>query len=287
MKQLFLVVIVLSVLLITGCMNLSSSKGTLTVYLTDAVLPISDVQRIDVTIDKILLMSDTASVVVTDEATTVNLLDLVGSEISFPTLQTSGTYTQLRLEISQATITVNNEDHELRISSGSLKYPFTEPLEINQDTILVLDFDLSRSIKVTGSWGQGQGTQQSSNTEYHMTPVIHLRYGQLYDITGKVVDNNSSNSSGIAHALIALTNDSTVVAATFSHEGSNKWEKGEFKLSKIKPGNYEIKVFLKETYECWEGEDIDQYILQQTPDATRTVNLGYEDLDVGEISISN
>lgn len=283
MKQLLLVGIVLSVLLITGCMNLSSSKGMLTVYLTDAVLPISDVQRIDVTINKILLMSDAASIVVTDEATTVNLLDLVGSEISFPTLQTSGTYTQLRLEIGQATITVNDTEYELKVSSNSLKYPFTESLEINQDTILVLDFDLSRSIKVTGSWGQGQGTQQSSNTQFHMTPVIHLRHGQLYDITGKVVDNNS----GVAHALVALTDDSTVVAATFSHEDSNKWQKGKFKLSKIKPGEYEIKVFLKETYECWQDEDIDQYILQHTPDATKTVTLEYKDLDVGDISISN
>lgn len=284
MKQLFLIGAVLAIILVTGCMNLSSSKGTLTVYLTDAVLPISDVQRIDVTIDRILLMSDTedASVVVSNDATTVNLLDLVGSEISFPTLQLSGTYTQLRLEISQATITVNDEEHELKISSGSLKYPFTEPLQINSDTVLVLDFDLSRSIKVTGSANQGQGTQESSNTEYHMTPVIHLRYGQLYDITGKVTIGNS----GIAHALAALTNESTVVATTFTHKDSGNWQKGQFKLSKIKPGTYQIRVFLKETYEDWEDiNDTGEYILQETPDATKTVELNHADLDVGEIQI--
>lgn len=281
MKQLFLIGAVLAIILVAGCMNLSSSKGTLTVYLTDAVLPISDVQRIDLTIDRILLMSDTedASVVVSDDATTVNLLDLVGSEISFPTLQLSGTYTQLRLEISQATITVNDEEHELKISSGSLKYPFTEPLQINSDTVLVLDFDLSRSIKVTGSANQGQGTQESSNTEYHMTPVIHLRYGQLYDITGKV----TIGTSGIAHALVALTNESTVVATTFTHKGSGNWQEGQFKLSKIKPGTYQIRVFLEGTYKNW--EDMEENILQETPNATANVELDHADLDVGEIQI--
>ncbi|MFN3284583.1 MAG: DUF4382 domain-containing protein, partial [Pseudothermotoga sp.] len=261
-----------AIMLIAGCMNLSPSSGKLTVYLTDAVLPLDEVQRIDVTIERIILMSDTddASIVVSDEATTVNLLDLIGSEISFPTIEISGTYTQLRLEISQATITVNNQEHELRISSTSLKYPFTEPLQINSNTVLVLDFDLSRSIKVTGSGGQGQGNQQGDE-EYHMTPVIHLRHGNLYDITGSVKDNDT----GVAHALVALTKESTVVAATLTHDHSEKWNEGDFKLSKIKPGDYVIKVFLKENYEnC---EDIES-ILQQTPDATKSVNLVNQDL---------
>ncbi|MFN4191187.1 MAG: DUF4382 domain-containing protein [Pseudothermotoga sp.] len=274
MRQVFLFVVIGVIMLIAGCMNLSPSSGKLTVYLTDAVLPLDQVQRIDVTIDKILLMSDTddASVVVSDEATTVNLLDLIGSEISFPTIQTSGTYTQLRLEISQAKITVNDQEYELRISSSSLKYPFTEPLQVNSDTVLVLDFDLSRSIKVTGSGGQGQGNQQGDK-EYHMTPVIHLRHGDLYDITGSV----KQDDTGVAHALVALTKESTVVATTFTHEYSEKWNEGDFRLSKIKPGEYVIKVFLKETYEGCEA-DIENFILQWTPDATKTVNLGNQDL---------
>ncbi len=273
MKQVFLFVVIGFIMLIAGCINLSPSSGKLTVYLTDAVLQLDQVQRIDVTIDKILLMSDTsdASVVISNEATTVNLLDLIGSEISFPTIRTSGTYTQLRLDIGQATITVNDQKYELRVSSSSLKYTFKEPLQINSDTVLVLDFDLSRSIKVTGSAGQGQGTQQSSNTEYHMTPVIHLRHGNLYDITGSV----KQNGIGIAYALVALTNESTVVATTLTRKDSEKCDEGDFKFSKIKPGSYLIKVFLKEKYEgC---EDI-KVILQQTPDATKTVELSNQDL---------
>jgi len=51
----------------------SNSSKSVEVYLTDAVLPIEQVESILVTIDRILLLSDEATVVVSDEATTVNL----------------------------------------------------------------------------------------------------------------------------------------------------------------------------------------------------------------------
>lgn len=286
MKKAILVISAVLCLFISGCMNLfsSGSSGKLTVYLTDAVLPIEDVNRIDLTIDRILLMSSTddASLVVTDQATTVNLLDLVGKETSFPTIETSGSFNQLRFEVSQATITIKDEEHELKISSSSLKYPFTEPLQVNSDTVLVLDFDLSRSIKVTGSGDNGNG-QGNNPVEYHMTPVIHLRYGKLYDINGKVVSNDSN---GIAHALVALTDSATVVATTFTHKQSNEWEEGEFKLSKIRPGEYTMKIFLDTAYTRWDDQkDLANYIMTETPAATEIVNLGYQDLDLGEIVV--
>jgi len=273
MRQFLLVIAVSAVLLTASCMNLSGSKATLKVYLTDAILPIEQVESIEVTIDRILLMSNEASVVVTDEATTVNLLDLVGSEIGFSTIQTTGTYDQLGLEISQATITVNGTEYDLRIVSNSVKYPFTEPLVIDSDTVLVLDFDLSRSVKVTGS---NEGSSQGQNpTEYHMTPVVHLRHGQLYDIRGSVVDDSNN---GISHALVALydTDQATVVAATLTHKQSNAWQEGEFKLSKVKPGEYEIRVFKKES---WQNLQEPEDIFNLTPDATKDVLVDNQDLN--------
>jgi len=276
MKRLALFLTVVLILVLSGCMNLPTFTGKLTVYLTDAVLPISSVQKLDVTIDTIRLMSDTedASVVVTNEATTVNLLDLIGSEMSFGTIETSGSFTQLRFEISQATITVNNEEYELKISSSSLKYPFTEPLVISADTTLILDFDLSNSIKVVGSG--------DNPSEFHMTPVIHLRHGHLYDVIGRVVND----TDGVPSALVALfdTNESTVVAATFTHRDSNKWQAGEFKFCKIEPGDYEIRVFLKETYQNWSNSS---GVLTATPDATKAVTVDYKEVNVGDIVTQN
>ncbi len=154
-----------------------------------------------------------------------------------------------------------------------MKYPFTEPLVIDSDTVLVLDFDLSRSIKVTGS---NEGSSQGQNpTEYHMTPVVHLRHGQLYDIRGSVVD---SSNDGISHALVALydTDQATVVTATLTHKGSGAWQEGEFKLSKVKPGEYEIRVFKKES---WQNLQEPEEIFSLTPDATEDVLVDNQDLN--------
>lgn len=268
--------VLLFVLLISGCMNLSNT-GEIEIYLTDAVLPVSDIQKLDVTIDRILLMSDTedASIVVTDEATAVNLLDLIGTEISFPVIQTYGTFTQIRFEISYATITVNDQEYTLEINSNSLKYPFTEPIDVNEKTVIVLDFDLSRSIKYNGSWN----SSNPDPSKFHMTPVVHVRYGKLYDINGRVVN---SNNEGIVHALVALfdTEEATAVASTFTHKKSNNWEDGEFRILKIKPGKYELRIFKEETYSTWNDSD---EIISATPDATADVQV--ENHDINNIEI--
>ncbi|GAB4315215.1 DUF4382 domain-containing protein [Pseudothermotoga elfii] len=270
--------VLLFVLLISGCMNLSNT-GEIEIYLTDAVLPVSDIQKLDVTIDRILLMSDTedASIVVTDEATAVNLLDLIGTEISFPVIQAYGTFTQIRFEISYATITVNGQEYTLEINSDSLKYPFTEPIDVNEKTVIVLDFDLSRSIKYNGSWN----SSNPDPSKFRVTPVVHVRYGKLYDINGRVVN---SNNEGIVHALVALfdTEEATVVASTFTHKKSNNWEDGEFRILKIKPGKYELQIFKEETYSTWDDAD---EIISATPDATADVQVENHDINNIEILI--
>ncbi|WP_028843794.1 DUF4382 domain-containing protein [Pseudothermotoga elfii] len=270
--------VLLFVLLISGCMNLSNT-GEIEIYLTDAVLPVSDIQKLDVTIDRILLMSDTedASIVVTDEATAVNLLDLIGTEIGFPVIQAYGTFTQIRFEISYATITVNGQEYTLEINSDSLKYPFTEPIDVNEKTVIVLDFDLSRSIKYNGSWN----SSNPDPSKFRVTPVVHVRYGKLYDINGRVVN---SNNEGIVHALVALfdTEEATVVASTFTHKKSNNWEDGEFRILKIKPGKYELQIFKEETYSTWDDAD---EIISATPDATADVQVENHDINNIEILI--
>jgi hypothetical protein len=59
----------------------SNSSKSVEVYLTDTVLPIDQVESVLVTIDRILLVSDDATAVVSDEGTTVKLLELVGEEL--------------------------------------------------------------------------------------------------------------------------------------------------------------------------------------------------------------
>lgn len=297
MRRFFLLIIAVAVaLVLAACMGSNEPsnnpetpdnepQNNVKVYLTDAVLPIERVQSVLVTIDRILLMSDEATVVVSDEATTVNLLDLIGQELYVGSVP-AGTYGQLRFEVSSATITVIEEidgvaqpvDHALRINSGSLKVPL-QGFTVEPDTSIVLDFDLSKSIKVTGpatSTGHGQG---NNPVQYHMTPVIHVRYGKLYDISGRVVD---AQGEGIEHALVALfeTNQSSPTAVTLTHKESAKWDAGEFKLCKVRPGEYELKI-----YTNWESSQDPEYIFDTTPATVIGVRVQNQDVELDDIVV--
>lgn len=253
----------------------SNSSKSVEVYLTDAVLPIDQVESVLVTIDRILLVSDEATVVVSDEATTVNLLELVGEELYLGSVP-AGTYGQLRFEISSATITVDGTDHSLRIASGSLKYNL-KGFQVTEGSKIVLDFDLSRSIKFTGSATSNQHGQNP--VEYHMTPVINVRYGQLYDVTGRVVDQNSN---GVPHVLVALfeTGQPSPTAVTLTHKESGKWQEGEFKLCKVRPGTYELKL-----YTDWQSSQDPDNIFDTEPATTIQVRVENHDVDLGDIRI--
>jgi hypothetical protein len=254
----------------------SNSSKSVEVYLTDAVLPIDQVESVLVTIDRILLASDEATVAVSDEATTVNLLELVGEELYLGSVP-AGTYGQLRFEISSATITVDGTDHSLRIASGSLKYNL-QGFEVTEGSKIVLDFDLSRSIKFTGSATSNQHGQNP--VQYHMTPVINVRYGQLYDVTGRVVDQNSN---GVPHVLVALfeTGQPSPTAVTLTHKESGKWQEGEFKLCKVRPGTYELKL-----YTDWQSSQDPDNIFDTEPATTIQVNVRDQGVDLGDIQIN-
>lgn len=275
MRKMLLVLVGIAItLVLTSCAFLNWSQSNVEVYLTDAVLPIENVDRILVTIDRILLVSEDATVIVSDEATTVNLLDLVGQELYVGSVP-EGTYGQLRFEISSATITVDGIDHPLRINSGSLKYNL-QGFHVTSGTSIVLDFDLSRSIKVTGS---ATSSDHGNNpVEYHMTPVIHVRYGHLYDITGRVLENNQ----GLPHALVALfeTDQPSPTAVTLTHKESAHWQAGGFKLCKVRPGNYELKI-----YTNWQSAPDPDRIFESDPATTLTVTVENEDVNLGDINL--
>jgi len=253
----------------------SNSSKSVEVYLTDAVLPIDQVESVLVTIDRILLVSDDATAVVSDEATTVNLLELVGEELYLGSVP-AGTYGQLRFEISSATIAVDGTAHSLRIASGSLKYNL-KGFQVTEGSKIVLDFDLSRSIKVTRSATSNQNGQNP--VEYHMTPVINVRYGQLYDVTGRVVDQNSN---GVPHVLVALfeTGQPSPTAVTLTHKESGRWQEGEFKLCKVNPGDYVLKL-----YTDWQSSQDPDNIFDTEPATTIQLKVKKQNVDLGDIRI--
>ncbi|WP_053001285.1 DUF4382 domain-containing protein [Kosmotoga pacifica] len=260
MKRMYLLsLVVLLALLVSGCFLFPLARsGSLSVYLTDAVANIDDLERLDVQIDAVILKSDDGILVVTDESTVVNILDLVGEEITLATVDGTGVYDQLQFDVSQATATVLGKEYPVEVSSNSFKYNFKEPLEFSEDTTLVLDFDLSKSLKVQGRWDP-----ENVVGKLHMTPILSARHGKLYDVEGKVTPHATQ-------LLVALfPEEDSEILTTFTHHENAKWDEGEFRFPKVESGEYILKVF--DDYYTDDATDFD--ITTLTPIATQSVTV--------------
>jgi len=270
-KNILWLLIVLVAFVISGCFLFPfNESGSMSVLLTDAVANIDDLERLDVQIDAVVLKTDDATLVVTDESTVVNILELVGDEITLATVDGTGVYDQLRFYVGQATATIRGEEYPIEVSSNSFKYNFKEPLVFSKDATLVLDFDLSKSLKVQGRW------DPENVGKLHMTPVINMRHGELYDVEGVV----TPHATPMLVALFTESDDDDEVLTTFTHRENPKWENGEFRFPKVKAGDYILKV-----YNDYYTDDASEFDIEDlTPVATRsiTVPVGHIEIDLSE-----
>ena len=197
-----ILVFCLTLLLFTGCMmdtvtpepdngdSQNLSKGTLKIYLTDALekngandtynailISISRIEAHFVEADEKQQDIEDAGgkskkgnwqvIAEWDEGYEVDLIELEGKSILLASeLLLPGKYTQLRVFLEgQAIIIVNGEEHDLDIPSvGQTGIKLNHPFEIipGQITELTLDFDAQKSIIKTG------------NGEYKLKPVIGI-----------------------------------------------------------------------------------------------------------------
>ncbi|OQX59299.1 MAG: hypothetical protein B5M49_00150 [Thermotoga sp. 4484_232] len=283
MKKSFLILSSVLLIILTGCFKpgifTGEEPGELSrvdFYITDGVVPISSVTSLEVEINRVLLMSDEGSLVVSDNPICVDFMDLIGDMYKISSIEASGTYTQLRFEVGDATVTFNLDGENLvlpvAIVSGSIKYPFREPLTLEEDTEIVLDFDLSRSLKINGRWPDAL---ERPNPMIRMTPVVHERHGLLYDVQGFVRD---ATGNGVPKALLVMKDDETIT--TFSHDEHGIWERGEFRFLKVKEGHYAVYVYRKETYESVIENlpeeflnDLLDVLLETEPDGSTTIDV--------------
>jgi len=98
-------------------------------------------------------------------------------------------------------------------------------------------------------------------------------------VTGRVVDQNSN---GVPHVLVALfeTGQPSPTAVTLTHKESGRWRKGEFKLCKVRPGTYELKL-----YTDWQSSQDPDNIFYTEPATTIQVRVENHDVDLGDIQI--
>jgi len=166
MKKILLVFITLVLLVFSGCSN--EKTGTLALKLTDAPTDLN-IEKAVVTISEIAVHKAGASenesswTTVVAEPQVFDLITLVNVSTVLGEQDLGiGDYTQIRLSIDSAVVTIDGKDYPLEVPSDKLKLTKGFSIEEGKTTTLTLDFDAKESIKDSGSG------------DYKLTPVIKI-----------------------------------------------------------------------------------------------------------------
>jgi uncharacterized protein DUF4382/carboxypeptidase family protein len=243
-----------------GACSDSSGTGTgmLTVRLTDAPFPFSDVASVDVFVIRVdAKTAETTDEEAADETdhdgwTTVatpnaliNLLDLGSGKtmnLGATTLAT-GNYRSFRLilDTDQSSITLKDGStppiHFPSAGQSGIKVKLDEPIQLTENgSVMTLDFDIGRSFVMRGN---------TAANGFNFKPVIRA---VAQDVTGSVtgsVHANSATGAAVPDATVevltagSLLNDSDpthIVRSTVTDASGN------FRVAFLLPGSYVLRA---------------------------------------------
>lgn len=162
-----LVLILVGSTFFTGCVT--NEKGTLLLKITDAPgdLNISEalvkISSIEVHIAAGGNNSSAGWITVVNESQQFDLIQLLNvTEILGSQTLAVGIYTQIRLDVDEALVTIDEIQYNLTIPSKTVKLVHQFVIEPESTTTLILDFDVQESIHETG------------NDKYIMRPTIKV-----------------------------------------------------------------------------------------------------------------
>jgi hypothetical protein len=171
MKKILLLLAVVSVGLsgiFSGCIQ--EGRGTLVLQITDAPgdLNISEalvtMSEVRVHYAGINETNQTGEwITIVNESQTFDLIQLQNATELFGTAElNTGWYTQIRLFVEEALVTIDGVQHDLEISPQHVKLIKPWKIQDNETLVLTLDFDVQKSIYKTG------------NDRYKMKPTIKV-----------------------------------------------------------------------------------------------------------------
>ena len=154
-------------MLVAAPPSLIGKVGTIQILVTDPPLP-EGIESILVQVASmevhLVAGADSGWVNIMDQPRSFDLMELLGGkEVDLGSMEVNaGTYTQVRAEITRATVIAGGEEHDAVIPSGKLK--FVRPFQVKEDltTSLILDFDGEKSINV------------NQEGQYMLKPVVTL-----------------------------------------------------------------------------------------------------------------
>jgi hypothetical protein len=261
-----------------------ADKG-LSILLTDA--PVDGAKAVYITVQGVSVKEASGSWtdIPMKEEKELNLLNLQdGDAVLLAALETlpAGSYQEIRLELSDSTpariILADDSEHELTVPSGEesglkIKYDF----EVSEDkgSVLVLDFDLRRSIHTTGGSDSSTGSDKKSGSDSEETSSTHVSSNEkdsqrvadsrrteeaasdkkstdlkyilkpvlrAVEVTksGAIVGKADDGAIACAYPAEATADDdsdcSNAVSSAKSHDGS-------FRFPYLPEGEYNIRVF--------------------------------------------
>jgi hypothetical protein len=252
--------IALGTLGVVACSSDSTGTGTglLTVRLTDAPFPFSDVARVDVFVVRVdARAAEPTDAEATDESNTngwttvatpnasINLLDLGDGKttnLGATTLAT-GTYNGFRLIIdpSKSSITLKDGTQPAIMfpSAGhsGIKINLATPIQLTENgSVMTLDFDIGSSFVMRGI---------NARNGFIFKPVIRA---VAEDITGSVtgsVHANTATGAAVPSATVeVLTAGSLLADADPTHivRSTSTDTNGNFRIAFLLPGTYVLRA---------------------------------------------
>jgi hypothetical protein len=244
---------------VAACSDSSGTgSGLLTVRMTDAPFPFSDVASVDVFVIRVdARQSEPTDAEATDETnqsgwttiatpnTSFNLLDLAGGKttnLGAATLAT-GTYDGFRLIIdpSKSTMTLKDGTQPAIMfpSAGhsGIKVNLDQPISLTSGgSVMTLDFDVGRSFVMRGN---------DARNGFIFKPVVQA---VAQDITGSVsgsVHANSTTGAAVPNATVeVLTAGSLITDSDPTHvvRTTSTDTNGNYRIAFLLPGTYVVRA---------------------------------------------
>lgn len=151
--KLLLAILLVIPIAVSGCTT-TTGTGNLVLQITDK--PDLNIEKADVTLSNVQVHvagagNESGWITVVEEPKTFDLVAIkdVKTFLGEEDLAV-GMYTQIRLDVDKALVTINGTEYNLTIPSKTVKLVRSFRIEENTTTTLTLDFDAEQSIHSTG-----------------------------------------------------------------------------------------------------------------------------------------
>ncbi|MCH7904749.1 MAG: DUF4382 domain-containing protein [Armatimonadetes bacterium] len=209
----------------------SGGGGWLNIFMADA--PLQNITALNITIDRIEAHLDGQWVEIETDPQTIDLLTLTQNETMIGSAGVpSGTYTQIRLFLSEATVTDDTGTHDVQIPSGAQTgLKLNVDATVGEGTVeILLDFNVQKSLTRTG------------NGQYKLKPVIPVLLKELAGSISGFAVHNGRPLFGV-HITATYTAGPSYDIGTEVNT-SMSMPDGSFKVWALKEGVYELDFIL-------------------------------------------